>query len=432
MDVILNNILTVSYLLLWLITLIWYQSRVRLWDGGSAVFCTYILYAFFSILTINDPLFSSTFNPLRVFPYIYLYLMMMIALTPIIYNHFNPSNIIEAPNTRILKILAIILVICAFVLIPDIINHFGDGLVKLFTDSDAGKDAYTEKIEEAGDAGSGISNIPSIINNAFSDITIFLCFYFMSIEKKDIILIISLWGAIIVNILLPIMGGLRGGAIISLFTAVGGYMLFRCYLSVKINRIIQFIGILCVILITLPIAAITVSRFGDRSAGVSGFLNWYIGQGSLYFNNYGLDAGGTRNGDRTFNLLKRVVDSDTPKNYIERRDKYHNLKIDDHLFTTFVGDFTIDFGPIPAVFIFIVFNMWILSQIRPRGDSIKLHQLLLLYFTLCVSMQGGMSLYYYADTGNLHIVAFILVYAYLRYHEVLLEKYPIKKNSNKM
>ena len=45
---------------------------------------------------------------------------------------------------------------------------------------------------------------------------------------------------------------------------------------------------------------------------------------------------------------------------------------------------------------------------------------------MCISMQGGMYLFNYADTGNLKIITFGLLYGYLRYHEILLKKYPLK------
>ena len=46
---------------------------------------------------------------------------------------------------------------------------------------------------------------------------------------------------------------------------------------------------------------------------------------------------------------------------------------------------------------------------------------------MCICMQGGMYLLVYADTANLCIVALLGLYAYLCYHEKLLEKYPLLK-----
>ena len=358
----------------------------------------------------------------------------MTALSPTIYIHLNPVKNIEQPQTNILGIISVIIIISSVLLVPDIIANFGTGLVKLFTETDAGKDAYMEHIEEDKEAGSGISNIPAIIYNAFSDITIFLCFYYMTCKKKNYWLIAGLIFAILIGVLIPMMHGQRGGVIAAVLTTCVGYALFQQYISRRINRVIRLLGITSIIAIAVPVAAITISRFGNMGGGVTGFLNWYVGQGSLYFNNFALDAGGTRNGDRTLNLAKRLIDPDTPKNYTERREKYSHLNIDDNIFSTFVGDFVIDFGPITTVFIFVIFNGLILYLIRfrnSRDGTLKLHQALLLYFTLCICMQGGMTLFSFSDTGNLRIVILFSLYGYLRYHELLLEKFPVENSSSK-
>lgn len=424
-----NNILATGYLLVWIMTLVWYQYKSRILDGGTAVMSTYVLYAIFSLLTLNDIMFEDFYLPLQLFPYIYLYVMLMTALSPTIYTHLNPVDTIEHPQTRILGITSILIIVSSVLLIPDIIANFGTGFVKLFTETDAGKDAYMEQIEEAEDAGSGISNIPAIIYNAFSDITIFLCFYYMTFKKKNYWLIGGLLFAIMIGILMPMMHGQRGGVIAAVLTTVVGYAMFQQFFSKRLNRTIRILGVSCIAAIAIPIAAITVSRFGNMGGGIAGFLNWYVGQGSLYFNNFALDAGGTRNGDRTLNLAKRLIDPDTPKNYTERRDKYHDLNIDDDIFSTFVGDIVIDFGPITTVFIFVIFNGLIIYLIRPRDGTLRLHQALLLYFTLCICMQGGMTLFSFSDSGNLRIVILFLLYGYLRYHEVLLEKFPAQNSS---
>ena len=351
--------------------------------------------------------------------------MMMLALLPIINNHFHPTTKIEDPNTRILNYLSIMIIICGLLLIPNIISNFGTGIVKLFTDADAGKDAYMESAKGAEDTGAAISNIPAVIFNAFSDIAIFLAMYYMTLNSKKIITSL-LWCTVAIGILMPVINGQRTGVITSVLTIFGAYLLFKKYLDKKVNLIFKRVGIISIALIMLPVGAITVSRFGDRAGGtVTSFLNWYIGQGSLYFNNYGLNPGGTRNGERTANLFMRIIKSDVPKNYVERRQKYPNLEIDDYYFTTFVGDFTIDYGPIIAVIIFLAIYGWMYYKTKTRRDSITLHQLLLLYITMCVSMQGGMYLFNYSDTANFKIITYIFLYGYLRYHEILLMRFPL-------
>lgn len=283
---VIDNLLTGGYLLVWLITLIWYQRKSRVMDGGSAIIISYIVYAVFSLLSLNDDIFSSWYEPLHFFPYLYLYLMLMIALSPTIYNHLYPGEKLEEPHTRILLAISIVYIVCALILLPTVISNFNEGIIKLFTDSDAGKDAYSEQLSEAGERGSAITNIPAIIYNMLSDIGIFLCFYFMSLKEKRPLLIFLLLVSMLIGLLIPVMRGQRSGVFLTGMTIILGYMLFKRYLSKFINRIVQVVGICCFVLISLPVIAITFSRFGDTKgqAAVSGFVSWYIGQGNLYFN----------------------------------------------------------------------------------------------------------------------------------------------------
>ena len=417
--------LCLGYLLAWIITFIWYHIKRFALDAGSVIIGMQIIYAIFSVLTLTDELFSMAFEELHFFPYLYLYSMMMIAIGPIIYDHIHPTFKIAQPHTRILSILSIIIIATALIQIPDIVHNASTGVLALLTDTDAGKNAYDEQVEAVAESGKAIRNLPAIIYNALSDLIPFILFYFLTTRKKNHILITGLLVSVFIGLMLAVSRGQRGGIIISFLTAVGAYFLFRRYISRKINILIQGIGITCILLITVPVIAITISRFGKKAAGVGGYVNWYIGQGSIYFNNYGLDAGGTRNGERTFNLVKRLFDSNTPKNFVERREKYSHLKIEDYFFTTVVGGFTRDFGPYIPVAIFLTFSYVLLKGIRPREGEYQLHQVLLLYFAVCISLQGGMTLFSYSDSGNLRIVMFGLLYGYLRYHKSLLERYPL-------
>lgn len=427
-----NYILSFLLIFLWVTTLIWYQHKNKNFDAGSFIIVMYIIYAVFSFMTINDdsiPLLTN-YEPLTLFPYLYLYTMMMIALTPAIYQHFNPTNSIEYPLSNILRITATIIIIATILILPDIISDFQNGLISIFTDVEAGRKAYMEQIDNASKAGGEIRNLPAIIFNSLSDIATFLLFYFMTMERKNYKLIYGLLFANIVNLIMPIMRGQRSGVALAFLTIICGYFLFKQYLSKKLNKFIKKIGIVFIVIITLPMAAITISRFGSEKAGVATFINWYIGQGNIYFNNHALDNHGLRYGDRTLNLFKRLVYSETSMNYVERREIYSKLKINDEVFSTFVGDFTIDFGPFFAVIIFIVFNFFVIYSFqrnKTNNNKIKLHQLLLLYFTVCISAQGGMYLFSYSDTANLKIIVLGLLYYYLKYHEVLLKKFPLKK-----
>ena len=133
-EIVSNNILSISYLFVWILTFIWYHHKKMVLDTGSVIMFMYILYAFFSVLSINDPLFSEAYKPLKLFPYIYLYTMLMIALSPIIIHHNHPSESIENPNTRILVIIGCIIVFSAILMIPGIITQANKGILNLFVD----------------------------------------------------------------------------------------------------------------------------------------------------------------------------------------------------------------------------------------------------------------------------------------------------------
>ncbi len=429
-----NYILSAFLILLWVITLIWYQRKNKNFDAGSFIIVMYIIYAVFSIMTINDDSIPqlTNYEPLTLFPYLYLYVMMIIALTPAIYHHNNSTDSIEYPQSNILRIIATIIIVVAILNLPGIVSDFRNGLMSIFTDAEAGKKAYMEQIDNASNVGGAIRNIPAILFNSFSDISIFLLFYFMTMSKKNHKIIYGLLFANVINLIMPVMRGQRSGVALAFLTIICGYFLFKQYLSKRLNKVIKKIGIVFIAIITLPVAAITISRFGSEKAGVATFINWYIGQGNIYFNNHALDDNGLRYGDRTLNLFKRLVDSKTSMNYVERRETYSKLKINDEVFSTFVGDFTIDFGPFFAVIIFIVFNFFVIYSFqknKTNNNKIKLHQLLLLYFTVCISAQGGMYLFSYSDTRNLNIIVLALLYYYLKYHEALLEKFPLKKQN---
>ena len=418
MATIADNVLLALYTLLWVITFIWYHHRNRHFDGGSTVMASYIVYCFFSFITLNDEFFDDTYEHLRLFPFIYLYVMLMLALSPVIRLHRIPVRKIKDPHSRALLIPCIVTILCIFVQIPSIVSDFDSGFVNLLTESDAGKDAYMASVEKAESSGIAISNLPAVLYNMLYDCTVFIFFFFLTRKNKNIVFLVILFLAIVIGMIIPVMDGRRGSVIKAAFSIVAGYMLFRKFISIRINRIMQIAGIIIAVIVAMPIIAISISRFGDRKerTDTSGYVYWYIGQANLYFNNYALDNGGIRNGDRTFNLAKRLLYPDTPKNYTERRNKYRNLKMDDIHFTTFVGDFAIDFGPLVAFIIFVVFNVWAILHIRSRDGTIQLHQLLIVYFALCVSLQGGMTLFMYSDTGNLSLGAMMLLYIWLRNH----------------
>ena len=53
-----DNMLCAVYLVAWIATLVWYQCRRNTIDAGTAIISLQVVYSVFSIISLNDPLFS--------------------------------------------------------------------------------------------------------------------------------------------------------------------------------------------------------------------------------------------------------------------------------------------------------------------------------------------------------------------------------------
>jgi len=414
-----NNILLVLFIIAWIVTFAKYQKKKRYFDAGSIIIFSYLIYSISSLFLYNDPFFGAEFTQLHLFPFIYLYLMLMLAALPVF--KFDELKIIEIqkPSNVLFNTISIIIIVSTLAYLPEGLTNVVPGIKRILLDSTGGLDIYKETMNasDAMNIGDGkISNLPSIIAGVLSDIGILMLFYNLTLKKRNKFITIGLLIACIFPILYNIAISQRGPVMNRMVTIIISYFALRKFIPRNINNVIKITGIILIIAITIPITVITTSRF-DRlgSGGIKSSLFYYTGQENLNFNIYGLDNGGLRYGDRTFPMFKRMLGFDNvPHNFYERRTKYPHLKINDEVFIGFVGDFTLDFGPFVAPLIFIFFTFFILSHTRVRNGRILFHQLILVHFVMCICIQGGMKLFSYADTGNLKIISMFLAYIAFR------------------
>lgn len=407
----LSNICLVLYLSAWIVTIVAYQKKKKHFDAGSVLLCSYLLYSIVSLLLYNSPFY--TFDRIRLFPFIYLYFMLMLAFSPILKYDVYKIKEIKKPTTIFLNTVCIIFIVSSLVQLPTIISDIAFSIIKLLTDPAGGQELYNAAMSNSYSIGDGnISNFPSIISNAFGNFGILLFFYYLTLNKYNKLILIGLLLSCIVSLLTNISLGQRGPIIEILFSLIITYFALRKFFQPKFIKIIKIIGISLVIAISVPLIALTNSRFGDMDGGSLSSLYYYVGQENLYFNNYGLDNGGIRYGDRTFPLFKRVLGFDNvPHNFLERRQKYPDLKINDEVFCGFVGDFTFDFGPFVAPLIFIIFTLFVLNKTRIRNGRILFHQLILIHFVMSLCMLGGIKLYPFSDVGgNLQLIVYFVAY----------------------
>ena len=182
-------------------------------------------------------------------------------------------------------------------------------------------------------------------------------------------------------------------------------------LSQQVKRWVRVILISLAILITIPFIALSVSRFGEEEGGLLGGIIYYTGEAPYYFNNYALDADGIRYGDRTCNLFKKLIGLSSPNGIFDVRSTYYDMKMDDSIFSTFVGDFVLDFGGTVTAILFILFSFLFTKLTGTNApNQIPFHRAILAYFAMTVCMQGGMYLFNYSFEANLQILAIFIFY----------------------
>ena len=411
-----DQLYIILYILVWMITFLVYLRKKKSFDAGACLILAYFVYSFFSYCAYNN-IYFNYFNELTVFPYIYLYTSVIIVMYPVLKTDTSENTQFVRPNIILFKIFCIFIILFSLVQLPDIISQFKGGLMRMLSSASGGAELYSEAIERVEDWGGGISNLFAIFSGAFSGVAILVFFYSLTMPECSRLLKIALILPCFHGILSGIATGQRGAMIQPILVMIVTYFALYKHFPNKINRILKAFGIVTAVLISIPFIIVTISRFDRANSNISDAIFYYAGQSSLYFNNNALDDNGIRYGDRTIPLFKRIVGySDVPKNFVERREKYPNLKMNDEVFCTFVGDITIDFGPILGFILMVICSTIIFIKTRSQGNNLYFHQLIALHFVMSLCIVGGVKLYPFADvSGNLQLIVYFLSYILFKY-----------------
>lgn len=382
------------------------------WNSSSILFLSYAIYAIFSILLVTKYKDIVDYKEMTLFPLLYLFAMLWIAALPIIkFDRKRPLSIQPPRNENLLNTITVFYIIIAFLQIPNIIGNISSGITAILLDSVSGSELYSEaKLNESNYDGS-VSNFMAIIYNLFAPLLFLLLFYYLSQHKKKKLIIISLLICVIVEVFSGLSRGQRTQTTMLIMSFIISYFGFKRFLDVKTTAVIARVSVIIGVAILIPLSALTISRFGETESGAGGSVVAYLGQAVPNFDQYGLSANGIRNGDRTCNTFKQLLGiPNTPKGMNAVRSKYSSMKMDDSVFSTFVGDFTLDFGPVLAFIIFTVFSLIFVRVTSFYGTAIPFHKMILVYLAMIICMQGGMYLFSFSFTGNLGLLTIFLFY----------------------
>lgn len=410
-----DKLLVLLYFFAWVFVFFFRLGKKKRIDAPGFLMLSYAIYAFSSFMLLGT---SYYFLPLRVLPFLYLFVMLLVGMSPVLFFDTSGNIPIRIPSLRIINILSIVYIVSTLFYFPKSVSSLAEGMSSLLSDMSAGMEMYNESQEDAEIAGHGISNLASIISNSFSQIGLFLTVFYLTLPKNNKWILIGLFMASFMKMAGGVSSGTRGTIVEPLLILVATYFLLRYFIQPRYKRLVLWGGGVILGLLLVPVVLITISRFDNKYSDPTESTLFYLGQENLIFNNYAFDDGGIRYGDRTVMLFKKALGfPDVPSNFVERREKYPYLKVNDEVFITYVGDILIDFGVFVGTLLILLFSILFSLQTRLKAKAYGFHQLLLVHFVLYMCTIGGIKLFPYSDVGgNLKIVVFIIAFFVFKYH----------------
>ena len=363
---------------------------------------------------------TNTNHSYSFFALLYLYVCILISYRPLSIIG-NREISVAPPKKASLDYLLFFIVISSVIRFPEIISNFSNVINGFLLDSSLFYDTYNTSMESYKEVQTKSSyNWYNIILSMFDTYIPFLLMYYLTLANKKKWII----GGLIIGLIMAPMYGLihaqRGALVNSILSCIIAYSLFKDTFPSRVNKIIKIIGSSFIIGVVLLLSMITISRFNQsfmEEGNVQRSVYIYTGQSMVNFGEYGFDTGGIRYGDRTVPLLKRLFISNGAYDYAHRMVKYHYLKLTEGLFSTYVGDFVVDYGPLLAFIIILLMSIVFYRMIYTRARNIPLYKLLAAYI-LAYIMICGWNLYPFADFGGNRslLVGFVLFFYFKHFH----------------
>ena len=412
------------YIALWLITfLVYKRNRIGFGIGiGGFTIITYIIYAILAYVLYST---TNEFYGITLFPFIYLFVTILIALIPVLRLEVERIDYIKEPPSLIFNSISFVIIICTLSRISNLISNGFSGIILLLVDTSYGDDMYNKMALNYANGGDGTINIFPLFMNAFSPLCLLMFMYSLIMKRVNKVVYYGLFISTLIVIIDPIFYGSRTLPILNLLTLTALFLFFKNWIPKNSVKIIKKIGVISFSIIIILLGFLTISRVSNSSDNkeLAESVSSYAGQAPLYFDLYGMDANGTRGGDRIVPVFKKIIGQTVPNNFVDRRTKYSHMLLNDANFSTFVGDFCLDFGPYITFFLIVLFTLYVNKRAKPRNNSLYFDQIILLYMVICTVVQGGMYLWSFADIGgNLKFIVLIIAYAIFRVYRLIYGK----------
>ena len=384
---------------------------------GSWVILLYTLIALFSIGLFGSEYSKGYFaDHIYAFPYLFLWVMILLGLSPILKMEKQKPKMISLPDIKWVNVLcAVVVLLCIYRMIGSF-SELQRGVVLLSSgSSDYILKVYNEttaqNMEQKASLG-GVDFIGVFTNIGVSLAPLLFFLYLLYPSKTRIKWIAIGLGVSILSS--PIDGVIRCSRVlivVNLLLVCFSFLLFRDYLSSKIRKTLHIIGVLVLCFFLFFFAVISIGRSrGNMEKTVYGYQR-YFAESFLVFNGYCTNANGTREGSITVPLFKLLA-GERLLSQGELRKKYRYMSVDNSRFSTYVGDFVLDFGVILSFFIFLFLALLFTWLLRYRQSGYLDFSHFFLVFLLMKFNLGFFQYLYSGVGGNLVFVSLFLLYVF--------------------
>lgn len=420
MDYSSENIKIVFYILLWVSFLLFYFKRHKGLSLGLALILLYTTQAIVALPLYNSPdaVSFQFFHKLNYWPFFYLFIMIVISMIPIIRLRENGTKYIEIPSHGVLTFLCIFFPFFSLISIIETIPRLQDGiLIIMASNNDSIMNLYEEStsLRTSGMFANQFWGIVRFFINIGRSIGPLLFFSYLIKKNRNpmVLLLLS------VSLLQTPFEGIANASRLQLFSQFFILFLLYCFFSPFIKstdrKAFRKAALVVVSFFFAIFMIITIvrSQYSAGGTGVSSMfsIERYYAEGPLNFNAYCMDANGTREGHKVIPLLLRVIGEKTLTSE-ELIDKYSYMTIDNKVFSTYVGDFVLDFGPTVAFVIFVIlFSFFDFLLNHRRRAVLNYGQIIIV--ALITRFCSGFYQYGFSNVGGNHAFITMLFLAFV-------------------
>lgn len=359
-------LLLIANALLYLCAFVIYQKKKNAFDLGSFVLLLWFAVSVVAIDLIHKPAGWAPYRELTVFPFVYLFLSILIVSLPLMLFDCNNESRIEMPSGTRMDLVSLGLIAIHLACFLSLWLNGSLSPSNLFS-----VENIIENYENASE------NRASFIVEIVAWVRFLVPIFFMynySEHKK--LLSLGMAFCFLVSFLSALSTGSRLDIVRLVFSVPFVVFVFRCNMSKKQKHTIRNLFLVMMLLFAGALFVISYARFATSSFDMVYYLEFYFAECIPYFNGYGLASGGIRYGDKIFPVLKRFLGLDWVKG-TEVNPKYWYLDFDDSLFVSFVGEYTLDFGVL-AIVLLLAMSLLLVYLCKKRNGKYAFIQVLLL------------------------------------------------------